>query len=264
MKKFKKVLLIILAILGVLALAIFIFIQTLKPDYDGEFTMTSLHQEVQVYYDSYGIPHIYGKNEEDAFKALGYVHAQDRLWQMELLRRIGPGRLSEVFGKDMITTDKFLISLGIDDASAKTVASLDKNSETIKLTQAYLDGINAFIDEGPTPVEFYLTGIDKKPFVLKDVFNTVGYMAFSFAMAHKTDPLLTNIKETLGEAYLQDLEIGVNPDLIAIKNYPSQEDSIRNSISEIAFSALEKLPVPMFEGSNSSSKNKNRKSYFCK
>tara|TARA_R110000868_G_scaffold145181_2_gene365167 strand:- start:75185 stop:77572 length:2388 start_codon:yes stop_codon:yes gene_type:complete len=251
LKKFKKVLLIILAILGVLALAIFIFIQTLKPDYDGEFTMTSLHQEVQVYYDSYGIPHIYGKNEEDAFKALGYVHAQDRLWQMELLRRIGPGRLSEVFGKDMITTDKFLISLGIDDASAKTVASLDKNSETIKLTQAYLDGINAFIDEGPTPVEFYLTGIDKKPFVLKDVFNTVGYMAFSFAMAHKTDPLLTNIKETLGEAYLQDLEIGVNPDLIAIKNYPSQEDSIRNSISEIAFSALEKLPVPMFEGSNS-------------
>lgn len=251
MKKLKKVLLIIISILGVLALAIFIFIQTLKPDYDGEFTMTSLHQEVQVYYDLYGIPHIYGKNEEDAFRALGYVHAQDRLWQMELLRRIGPGRLSEVFGKDMITTDKFLISLGIDDASAKTVTSLDKNSETIKLTQAYLEGINAFIDEGPTPVEFYLTGIDKKPFVLKDVFNTVGYMAFSFAMAHKTDPLLTNIKETLGEAYLQDLEIGVNPDLIAIKNYPFQKDSIRNSISEIAFSALEKLPVPMFEGSNS-------------
>ncbi|MDP5231618.1 MAG: penicillin acylase family protein [Cellulophaga sp.] len=251
MKKLKKVALFILGILIVIAIGIFIFIQTLKPKYSGEVALENLSNNVEVYYDTYGIPHIYGQTEKDAFRTLGYVHAQDRLWQMELLRRIAPGKLSEVFGVDMITTDKFLLSLGIDDATEKTIANLDKNSETIQLTQAYLDGINAFIDEGPTPVEFYLTGLEKTHFEVKDVYNTIGYMAFSFAMAHKTDPLLTHIKETLGAQYLTDLEIGENPNLTLIYNYPTKKDSTKNTISTLAFSALEKLPVPLFEGSNS-------------
>ena len=267
MKKLKKIALIILAIVGIAAIGIFIFIQTLKPTYDGEQELIGLEKEVQVYYDTYGIPHIYGQNEKDAFRALGYVHAQDRLWQMELLRRIAPGRLSEVFGSDMITTDKFMLSLGIDDASGKTISNLDLNSEVIVLTQAYLDGVNSFIEEGPTPVEYYLTGLDKKPFVLKDVYNTIGYMAFSFAMAHKTDPLLTNINEKLGRSYLTDLSSEENPALTLIKNYPQQKDSLKISLSDIAFSAIEKLPVPMFEGSNSwviaPEKTKNGKVIFA-
>lgn len=267
MKKLKKVALIIVGFLALVAIGIFIFIQTLKPKYSGEVALAKLNNEVEVYYDTYGIPHIYGKSEKDAFRALGYVHAQDRLWQMELLRRIAPGKLSEVFGVDMISTDKFLLSLGIDDASEKTIANLDKNSETLQLTQAYLEGVNAFIDEGPTPVEFYLTGLDKTHFVIKDVYNTIGYMAFSFAMAHKTDPLLTNIQETLGAAYLADLEIGENPNLTLIDNYPSQKDTLKNTISTLAFAALEKLPVPLFEGSNSwviaPEKTKNGKVIFA-
>ncbi len=170
---------------------------------------------------------------------------------MELLRRIGPGRLSEVFGKDMIPTDKFLLSLGIDEASEHSVSTLDSNSETIKLTQAYVAGINAFIASGPTPIAYYLTGIDKEPFELKDVYNTIGYMAFSFAMAHKTDPLLSTIKETLGSEYLLDLQIDADSKLTSIKNYISSKDTLPNSLSALAWSALKKLPVPMFEGSNS-------------
>ncbi len=267
MKKLKKVALIIVGCLALVAIGIFLFIQTLKPKYSGEVALVKLNNEVEVYYDTYGIPHIYGKSEKDAFRALGYVHAQDRLWQMELLRRIAPGKLSEVFGVDMVSTDKFLLSLGIDDASEKTVANLDANSETLRLTQAYLDGVNAFIDEGPTPVEFYLTGLDKTHFVIKDVYNTIGYMAFSFAMAHKTDPLLTNIKETLGAAYLADLEIGENANLTLIHSHSSPKDTIKNTISTLAFSALEKLPVPLFEGSNSwviaPEKTKNGKVIFA-
>ncbi|WP_282116658.1 penicillin acylase family protein [Cellulophaga baltica] len=251
MKKLKKILLFISTILLIFVIGIVIFILSLKPSYSGEKELDKIKKEVSVYYDSYGIPHIYGASEEDAFRTLGYVHAQDRLWQMELLRRIGPGRLSEVFGKDMITTDKFLISLGIDEASEKTVAHLDMNDESIRLTTAYLEGINAFIKDGPTPVEFYLTGIDKTPFVLKDVYNTIGYMAFSFAMAHKTDPLLTSIKEKLGPQYLKDLEIEVDPSLTLISNYPKGKQALKNTVSEIALQALEKLPVPLFEGSNS-------------
>ncbi|QWX85063.1 penicillin acylase family protein [Cellulophaga sp. HaHaR_3_176] len=268
MKRIKKISLVLFVVLGVIAIGIFIFIQTLKPKYDGELQLPELESEVEIYFDTYGIPHIYGQSEEDAYRALGYVHAQDRLWQMELLRRIGRGGLSEVFGKDLVSTDKFLLSLGIDEASEETVKNLDINSETVKFTQAYLDGINAFIEEGPTPVEFYLTGVEKKPFILKDVYNTIGYMAFSFAMAHKTDPLMSNIKDKLGYEYLQDLEIDIDFNLESIKNFDTQNSTdIKNTVSEVAFSTLKKLPVPMFEGSNSwvisPSKTKNGKVIFA-
>ncbi|WP_297707111.1 penicillin acylase family protein, partial [uncultured Eudoraea sp.] len=252
MKKIKKILLILLAFLGLLSLAAFIFIQTLKPDYEGEKQLLNLSDEVSVYYDSYGIPHIYGENEEDAIRTLGYVHAQDRLWQMELLRRVAGGGLSEVFGSKLLSTDKFFLSLGIDEASAKTIEQRERTNKTIQLTEAYLDGINQFIESGPTPVEFYLTGIDKEPFSLKDVYNSIGYMAFSFAMAQKTDPLLTVIKNKLGPEYLKDLEIEVDLNTEWIKNYKSAPEGSKEAQMVASISkALANLPIPQLEGSNS-------------
>ena len=268
MKFLKKIGKWLLVLVGVVVLGIFIFIYSLKPDYDGEKELVRLEEKVIVYYDSYGIPHIYGENEKDAFRALGYVHAQDRLWQMELLRRIASGGLSEVFGKDLLGTDKFFLSLGIDDASVKTVSRVDKSKEAVQLAEAYLDGVNQFISEGPTPIEFYLTGIDKSDFTLKDVYNTMGYMAFSFAMAHKTDPLLTNIKDKLGPEYLVDLEIKSDTNTVWIKNYnPSTVDTIQNSVTAMVSEALGKLNLPLFEGSNSwviaPEKTKNGKVIFA-
>ncbi len=252
MKFLKKIGKWLLVLLGVTVLAVFIFIYSLKPDYDGEKELEHLEEKVTVYYDSYGIPHIYGENEKDAFRTLGYVHAQDRLWQMELLRRIASGGLSEVFGKDLIGTDKFFLSLGIDEASIETVSKVDKKKEAVQLAEAYLDGINQFISEGPTPIEFYLTGIDKTNFTLKDVYNTMGYMAFSFAMAHKTDPLLTNIKDKLGPEYLTDLEIESDSTTVWIQNHnPEAVDTIQNNITAMVSDALGKLNLPLFEGSNS-------------
>ncbi|MGB5664142.1 penicillin acylase family protein [Eudoraea sp.] len=252
MKKIKKILLILLALLGIIFLAAFIFIQTLKPDYEGEKQLLNLSDEVSVYYDTYGIPHIYAENEEDAIRTLGYVHAQDRLWQMELLRRVASGGLSEVFGSKLLSTDKFFLSLGIDEASARTIEQRKPADRTIQLTEAYLDGINQFIKNGPTPVEFYLTGIEKQPFGLRDVYNSIGYMAFSFAMAQKTDPLLTEIKNKLGPEYLKDLEIDVDINTEWIKNYKARvTDSSELRIIAILSKALENLPIPQLEGSNS-------------
>tara|TARA_R110002167_G_scaffold339167_1_gene546844 strand:+ start:1556 stop:3955 length:2400 start_codon:yes stop_codon:yes gene_type:complete len=252
MRTLKRIGKILLSILVLLVIGIGIFIYTLKPDYTGEQELVHLEKEVSVYYDNYGIPHIYGANEKDAFRVLGYVHAQDRLWQMELLRRIASGGLSEVFGKDLVGTDKFFLSLGIADASKITVANVDEENEGVVLAKAYLDGINQFIAEGPTPIEFYLTGIEKEEFVLEDVYNTIGYMAFSFAMAHKTDPLLTTINSKLGPDYLKDLHIGSNVTTEWIKNYnPTQNDSIQNNLTTAVNKALGVLNVPLFEGSNS-------------
>ena len=251
MQKIKKILKIALIIIGILVIGIGIFIYSLKPDYNGEKQFSGLEEEVKVYYDTYGIPHIYAANKIDAFKALGYVHAQDRLWQMELLRRIAPGELAEIFGEEALPNDKLFIAMGIDDASVKTVANIDKNSKEMLLSQAYLDGINKFIDEGPTPIEFYLTGVEKRPFVLKDIYNTIGYMAFSFAMAQKTDPLVTTIYEKLGEEYLKDLEIGANPNTLRIKNYNNTVDSTLNTLTAKLGNTLKDQPFPLFVGSNS-------------
>jgi penicillin amidase len=268
MNIFKKIGFILLAIFGLLALVIGIFVYTLKPEYSGEKELVDLENKVEVYYDTYGIPHIYGKNEKDAFRTLGYVHAQDRLWQMELLRRIASGGLSEVFGPDLVGTDKFFLSLGIADASKVTVANVNMDDEGVILAEAYLDGINQFIKEGPTPIEFYLTGIDKKAFNLEDMYNTIGYMAFSFAMAHKTDPLLTTINTKLGPAYLKDLNIGSDLDTEWIKNYRSTPtDSIRNNLTTVVNKALGVMHIPLFEGSNSwviaPEKTKNGKVIFA-
>ncbi|MGB3143719.1 MAG: penicillin acylase family protein, partial [Maribacter sp.] len=268
MKAFKKIVLVIVILLVIISVGVAIFIYTLTPDYSGEKSLTKLQKEVNVYYDDYGIPHIYGESEEDAFRALGYVHAQDRLWQMELLRRIASGGLSQVFGTDLIGTDKFFLSLGIADASKNIVAKLDRNDKGVVLSEAYLDGINQFIAEGPTPIEFYLTGIDKTQFNLEDMYNTIGYMAFSFAMAHKTDPLLTTIKDKLGPAYLKDLGVNSSPDTEWIKNYnPTSSDSIQSNVSSMVIKSLSALNLPLFEGSNSwviaPEKTKNGKVIFA-
>ena len=242
----------VLVVAVLLGLSLLLIKQLLKPTYNGELEFAGIVNEVRVYYDQYGIPHIYADTEEEAIKALGYVHAQDRLWQMELLRRVARGGLSEVFGKQLLNTDKFFLSLGIDEASVETVSQLDTSSPSYRLAQAYLDGVNYFIEEGPTPIEFYLTGLDKSPFTMTDIHNSIGYMAFSFAQGHKTDPLLSDIGNLLGPEYLEDLEVDVNPSTEWIRNYRSGNQPTDNDdLVAAVHSALEPLPIPQFIGSNS-------------
>ena len=159
MSVLKKILFVLLALIVLAFLVGYFFLKSLAPIYNGEESLSGISNTVEVYYDAYGIPHIYADTEKDAIRTLGYVHAQDRLWQMELLRRAGAGRLSEIFGELTLDTDKFFLSLGIDDHSKKALSKLDKNQPSVILSEAYLDGINQFIEEGATPIEFSLTGL---------------------------------------------------------------------------------------------------------
>ena len=265
MRILKKLLLILLGVLAIIVIAGFIFHNRLKPSYEGTMELSSLNDEVEVYYDDYGVPHIYAKNELDAIRTLGYVHAQDRLWQMELIRRIAVGRLSELFGEKTIKTDKFFASLGIEENTIETVEKLDKNSSEYQLANAYLDGVNQFIDKGATPVEFYLLGITKEKYTINDIYNVYGYMAFSFAHAHKTDPLLTEVKEKLGNDYLKELDIIIDENSTLIKN--EQNPIIESKIAAAVNAIYENLPISPFIGSNSwvigPEKTKNGKVIFA-
>ena len=256
-------------ILIILVLLVFLFgwlySKTYHPKYSGELELKNITDEVTIYFDDIGVPHINAQNQKDAYVALGYVHAQDRLWQMELIRRLAAGRLSEIFGEKLIRTDKFFSGLGIEEASAKTIKKLDKNSDKYIMISKYLEGVNQFIDEGKTPIEYTLVGVEKENFTVKDMYNVFGYMAFSFAIAHKTDPLLTEVKEKLGNQYFNEL-IGVEKEnLTLIKNEVNEE--IKGGLAREMHSLFEGLPISPFIGSNSwvigADKTKNGKVIFA-
>ncbi|TMM32217.1 penicillin acylase family protein [Polaribacter aestuariivivens] len=264
MKIIKKTLIFLLLIAVLIFVAGWFYAKTLQPVYAGEIEIKNISEDVTIHFDDIGVPHINAKNQKDAYVALGYVHAQDRLWQMELIRRIAAGRLSEIFGKELLKTDVFFAGLGIEEAAAETIATLDKNSEAYVLTQSYLNGINQYINEGKTPLEFTLLGIEKENYTIKDVYNVFGYMAFSFAVAHKTDPLLTEIKEKLGTTYFNEL-VQVNTENLTINK--TEVSEIKENMSVAVNKIMSSLPVATFIGSNSwvlgPEKTKNGKVIFA-
>jgi len=264
----KKIGLFLLAILLLIVIGGVLFLNSLKPDYKGIVSLDGMKESVEVYYDDYGIPHIYAQNDIDAMTALGFVHAQDRLWQMELVSRISAGRLSEIFGDVALKSDKFYLSLGIDKKSKEIVANIDKTTIQYKQTMAYLKGVNEYVKNGTTPIEFTLLKLEKEAFTLVDIYNVFGYMSYGFAMGNQTDPLLSAIKEKLGDDYLKELDLVIDKKTTLIKtsfakNIESDAVALSTTISKLR----EQSPVPPFIGSNSwvlsPKKTKNGKVIFA-
>ena len=257
MKTVKKISYGILFILVFLILGAFFYVKHQKPVYNGKLTLSNIKKPVEVYFDSIGVPHIFAKNQQDAYTAMGYLHAQDRLWQMELMRRIAAGRLSEIFGKDkepndnfFLKTDKFFLGMGIEDAGMEAISKLDKNSKPYKLATAYLNGVNQFIENGPKPIEYSVIGVEQEKFTLKDIYNVFGYMSFSFAMAHRTDPLVTNIQKKFGYKYLKDLALDVDSLTQVIPVYDPKFE-VSSEITAQVGNMMDNMPVAPFIGSNS-------------
>jgi penicillin G amidase len=123
------------------------------PQVDGELHIPGLEGPVDVYRDEMGIPHIYAVSTHDLFFAQGYVHAQDRFWQMDFWRHIGSGRLSEMFGESQLETDKFLRTLGWRQTAEQEYAQLGPGTKAI--LDAYVEGVNAYIADRE-PVELSL------------------------------------------------------------------------------------------------------------
>ena len=265
MKIIKKTLIFLVVLILFIASAGWLYSKTLHPVYNGEIKIKNTTEDVTIYFDEIGVPHINAKNQRDAYIALGYVHAQDRLWQMELTRRIAAGRLSEIFGKKLLKVDRFFSGLGIEEAADKTIENLDKTAQPYLLTEAYLEGVNQFIKNGNAPLEFILLGLDIEEYDIKDVYNVFGYMSFSFAVAHKTDPLLTEIKEKLGTSYLNELLSASGENLTINKTSIPKE--INATLSRTVSDIMNNLPVSPFIGSNSwviaPEKTKNGKVIFA-
>ena len=128
----------------ILGVSLYILLrQSHRINYNLEIFSSEIGSDVKIVFDDMAVPHIYAESETDAMFALGYVHASERLWQMDLLRRAGGGELSELLGADMIENDRYLRTLGLRNAAIKDAAEFEHTSseKTKSAALAYLAGI---------------------------------------------------------------------------------------------------------------------------
>lgn len=254
MKTLKKVLVTVAMLLIVLILVGAFIINRISrkalPNYNEQKELIGLIDEVTVYRDTHAVPHIYAKNEHDLYLTVGYLMAQDRLWQMDLLRRITQGRLSEIFGKDMVGTDHLLRALRIPEKSAMVLPLTDAN--IVNALEAFATGVNLFIQANPKklPPEFTLLGYQPELWEPIHSINLIGYMAWDLSNSWETEVLLHKLAPLLDEQKFKELL----PDLHQHKTYVHPANTATKSQELFALLdgniRLKELNMEIFNGSN--------------
>ncbi len=215
MKRLLRLVLILLALAvtaAVLALAAGLWHARSKlPQRSGTLLLRELQAPVRVDWDERGVPHIQARSEQDLYRALGFVHAQDRLFQLEMARRLARGELAEVLGPKLLDTDRLFRTLGLRERAEELARLANRDTPAWRNLLAYLDGINEFQETRPLPLEFDLLGIAPQPFTPVDTLAVAGYMAYSFAAALRTEPVLTYVRDQLGPDYLRVFDLDWQP-----------------------------------------------------
>ena len=244
MKLIRRILWVLFGFIGCLILGCYLFLRSSLAPLDGEIALKNLSNPVQIRRDNYGIPHIKAETKKDALRALGYVLASERLFQMEISRRMTQGELSEVFGEIALPTDKLYRSLMLKRSVERMIANEKAtgrfDQEMWDEMEAYFDGVNQYITTHPLPYELQILGIKPRPFSPIDSFILVGHMAYSFALAMKADPLYTKLAQKFSYPVLQSLR----NDPLTLPQQTAQ--NLFNKLSP-----LNPMDVyPLFEGSN--------------
>ncbi|OFW44712.1 MAG: acyl-homoserine-lactone acylase [Acidobacteria bacterium RIFCSPLOWO2_12_FULL_67_14b] len=221
------------ALAAVLPAAGDFFLRQSLPQTTGEIHLAGLAAPVQVMRDRYGIPHIFAASLEDASLALGYVHAQDRLWQMEMSRRIAAGRVAELLGAGALEADRFLRTLGVRRAAEANLRGFD--AETRKLLESYAAGVNAFLASGPVlPLEFWLTGARPEPWTPADSVAWTKMMAWDLGGNFRNELLRMSLARTLPLARIHQI----------LPPYPGEQPPVIADLKEL-YGALERDAVQL-------------------
>lgn len=151
------------------------------PKYGEKIKLGGLENPVEVVYDRWGVPHVFGSSEKDLVRALGYLHARDRLWQMDLVRRAAAGKLSEIFGEFVYDVDVTQRIIGLERFAKEAVVKLDE--ETLGILQAYSDGVNAFIESQPKypTIEFRVINYKMEPWKPSDIIMLARMTAWTLS-----------------------------------------------------------------------------------
>ncbi|HZM32903.1 MAG TPA: penicillin acylase family protein [Burkholderiales bacterium] len=215
---------IVLALIGVLILGGgYLHLRRSLPEVQGEIAVAGLSGPAEILRDAFGIPHIFARSVEDAQFALGFAHAQDRLWQMEMNRRTGSARLAEVLGVRAVDTDRFLRTLGLRQVAEANLKGYDE--ETRRQLEAYAAGVNAFLDTDPVlPPEFWIFGVKPEPWTPVDSVVWTKIMAWDLGGNWRNELLRLRMAKTLPLERIEEFfppypgEAAVKlPDLLAEK-----------------------------------------------
>ncbi|MCX7735772.1 MAG: penicillin acylase family protein [Candidatus Kapabacteria bacterium] len=247
--------LILLLSLAVIFAAFFFFAVKLAyvslPDDFIEEKVEKIKDTIKVYSNQYGIPHIIAKNESDAFFMMGYQHALDRLWQMELYRRTSQGSLAEILGPDLLDIDRFYRSLQIEKIAKKIWKFMDK--DTRMMLQSYSDGVNYFVEENKhkLPLEFNALSFVPRKWEPFHSIMIQRLLAFEQSIAFSMDITMSQIALKLGMKEALELipkyEVLKNKDTIKSSQNPQTKhityhllnnnklnDDLANTLSEIS------------------------------
>jgi penicillin amidase len=199
-------LVIVVVLMAALAGWLFLFFGRPLPKVKGSLHLAGLEKRVEVLRDEWGVPHIYAGSAHDLFLAQGYVHAQDRLWQMELQRRAGSGRLSEVLGEVTLEVDRFFRTVGLNRAAEAEFETID--AETRGVLEAYAAGVNAYLTSYAhrRPVEFKLLRFDPEPWQPVDSLYWAKVMAWNLGCNWDSELIRARLAARLGADLAADLE----------------------------------------------------------
>ncbi|WP_282609063.1 penicillin acylase family protein [Pelagibius sp. Alg239-R121] len=186
-----------LGLILIVAAGGFFWLRTSLPQLDGEATLAGLDRQVVVSRDNDGVVRIVAQSDLDAYRALGYLHAQDRLWQMDFMRRSGAGRLSEVVGGATLRIDKIMRTLGIYTLAEASYGKLSPEVRTA--IDAYTAGVNAYIEtaKGAWPLEFYLLRYSPEPWKPADSLVWGRLMAIQLSGNWRSELLRARLGEIL-------------------------------------------------------------------
>ncbi len=162
-----------------------------------------LHDLVKIHTDEHGFPHIKASNIDDSYFAIGFTHAKERLWQMEFMRKLARGKLSEIFGEKTLELDRFVKSIGLNYISEKNAEFFMYNSENFKSFQKYINGINYYSTYYPLPVEYRLS-FNNNNFKYWELADSVAIMNLvSFTLSHDWENEIWHrfIEENLGKEF---------------------------------------------------------------
>jgi len=208
-----KALLAVAVLLGALALGAYGYLRRSLPQIEGTITVSGLSAPVDIIRDADSVTHVFGATKRDTYFGLGYAHAQDRLWQMEFQRRVGHGRLSEVFGAATLSTDRFLRTLGTGRAARSAWVSVD--AQTKAEVNAYVAGVNAFISThhgSQLPPEFTILRFEPEPWTGPDVLVWVKMMAWDLSKNYSMELLRHDIVAAVGTDRAADLFVPYSPE----------------------------------------------------
>jgi penicillin G amidase len=168
------------------------------PETSGTEKMPGLTADARVWRDDYGVPHIFAGSLDDAARALGYLHASERLFQMEVQRRVGHGRMSEFAGPELLKVDKFMRTLGFYRQAEASFAALSPFAQ--KRLEAYAEGVNAFLEahRSALPVEFLLSGVQPEPWKPADSLVWGKLMALQLSHNYELEALRAQIAAKVG------------------------------------------------------------------